>query len=173
MIQLSEDDSNYTAKWDSCTARLRRGMQAVVRLGKHLWPWLTWLTEQGLNQGCQSCRARSTSHYHTNERSPSFVAGGWGSCHPAWRCTVVGRTSDTCSLMGYILPSALPSAAQITFAWRLLQRMTHQLGNWWLFQAKEWAVLKLSKHWVAAAPLPCPGDLLLDWVCLCFLVFSG
>lgn len=83
IIQLCEHGSNSTAKWDSCKAGLRCGMQAVVKLGKHLWLLLTWLTEQELNQGCQSFRAKSTSYYHMSQESPTFVARGCSSSHPA------------------------------------------------------------------------------------------
>lgn len=77
ITQSYKDGSNYTAKWDSCKAGLRCGMWAVVGLGKHLWLLLTWLAEQGLNQGCQCFRARSTSYHHMNQESYLCSRGLW------------------------------------------------------------------------------------------------
>lgn len=116
IIQLCADDSNYTVKWRSCKAGLRCGMQAVVGLEKHLWLLLTWLTEQRLNQGCQSFKAKSASYSHMNQKSPTFVDRGCSRSHSAWRCTVAEWNTVTCSPMGYVLPSDLPLALQIPFA---------------------------------------------------------
>lgn len=104
----------------------------------------------GIEPGSQSLELKSTSYCCMTPKSPISVA------RERWRYWVVGGTGDTRSPMGYVLPSGLPPAVQAPFAWRLLQRMTHQLGNRRLSQAKAWVVLRLSKLCLAGSSSSLP-----------------